>query len=934
MGGGGSKEVDAGTWYFVATHEGLSLGPIDAFLQWNGGSQVAWTGEMTASGAIAVHKPNLFGGEKDQGGVDGTLRLMFGDADQMPNAYLTSVFGSQQAAWRGFMTVAWEGGKYGANNPYPQKPSYKIRKITKGWDDDTCWYVEKAEIPVATPSSLGLYLAMDCSGSMSTVTSNGETRLANMQSAVQDVLDYVKAVCLDRGGHVDICLVSWAAGHDSNTKLSATASDITALKTWVGALVASGGTDFRQAFSGLADFYATSSAAKKLVIFLTDGVPDSPAETVASSARALVNAVGATAWAANIDLSDTTYTSYIDNTASDGVPVVAGGNPAALTSIVIRAISAGAVGMNPAHILYFLRTSRERGREPAASMADDSLRAAADWFYNQGFGLCGTRKAASVSPAEYEQQIQRVAGCSFSRSTLDGKFYIDIANGEYDLESLPILSDDDVLGFKEIPTVLDNAINSVSVKYFDPKQKRSITSPAVRALALISAFGENHQTYDFPEVPTAALANRIAQRELLAAVTPTRRFELDCNRTPEGWRRFQYFRLQLPKRGIADMVCLVGDNADGKLKSGGIKLMAVQDTYSVDTTTYIEGEAGVDTRPSQEPVVITVQRAFEAPYIDVCTRFSSSELADLPPDAGFLAALALDPATSRDFSLYVAPDGGDYVEYSTEDFCPSATINEAAPLDGTGAAPATDFTFSNGLRLMGVTVGMPAIWGEEWCRVDAIDTSAGTVSLARGCADTVPREHDAGERIFFYADHAASDGKEHVAGETIAVKLLTNTGSERLPVASATPISLTFDQRVVRPYPPGKVQIDGAYYPAAVADEFTVTWTHRNRQLQADQLVDTTMASVALPNNTRYGLRFLDASDMLLVERTDIGAGTATVALNYTGDVTMELYTIDDVAESMQRHVVTFAYSGVAGNTIDADAYVPVYDGIIVDGGA
>src|SRR6185312_7976206 len=59
-------------------------------------------------------------------------------------------FGSQVPAWRGLATLVFKGGRYGAMNPYPQKPAYKICKIVKGWDEDACWYPEKASISMGT----------------------------------------------------------------------------------------------------------------------------------------------------------------------------------------------------------------------------------------------------------------------------------------------------------------------------------------------------------------------------------------------------------------------------------------------------------------------------------------------------------------------------------------------------------------------------------------------------------------------------------------------------------------------------------------------------------------------------------------------------------------------------------------------------------------
>ncbi|MDD0928377.1 hypothetical protein LOD59_12240, partial [Xylella fastidiosa subsp. multiplex] len=82
-----------------------------------------------------------------------------------------------------------------------------------------------------------------------------------------------------------------------------------------------------------------------------------------------------------------------------------------------------------------------------------------------------------------------------------------------------------ILEWREHPSVFDNAVNSVSVTYFDPDQKTDITTPPVQDLALIQAYGVIHQTIDYPEIPTAPLALRIAARELRASVTPLRTFE-------------------------------------------------------------------------------------------------------------------------------------------------------------------------------------------------------------------------------------------------------------------------------------------------------------------------------------------------------------------------------------------------------------------------
>jgi hypothetical protein len=566
------------------------------------------------------------------------------------------------------------------------------------------------------------------------------------------------------------------------------------------------------------------------------------------------------------------------------------------------------------------------GREPVEAMNEASLRSAAKWFFDKGVGLSTKRDPSSESPIEFETRIARVAGCSFSRSLSDGLFYIDIPNGEYDIDELPILTDDDILDFSEQPSTLDNAVNSVSVKYFDVERKESITTPPVRALGLVAAFGEIHQTYDFPEISNSKLAVLVAQRELLATVTPTRAFDLATNRTPYNWRANQYFRLQAPKRGIADMVCIVGEIQTGTLRSGAIKLKAVQDIYSLPDTVYIEMEEGVDTRPSKTPVALTEQRVIEAPYFDVVASLSAADYAVLDADAGFLIGIGVHYGSNLDFTMRVAPDGDVvYTEVGNGDFCPSALVVEDAD-----DLTETEYTLVDATGLDQVEVGMAVLWDDEICRVDDIDVDAGTISLGRGCADTVPALHASDSRLWFYQAGAASDETEYTSGETIDVKLLTNTGSQQLPESGATAMSLTFAQRQALPYPPGKLLLNGAAYPATISGALTVTWAHRDRLAQADQLIDTTIASIGPEPDTRYTLGFYDDLDALIIEREDIGPGTAAVVLDHTGDVTLRLWSVTEVGRSIQEHEWTFDYTppGGASSIIatDYEPYIPTWE--------
>ena len=892
MSGGKGGKQTVGYRYKLAYHAGLGVGPIDAFLEFRGGKKTAWAGRLAHTGIITINQPKLWGGDKDQGGIVSNVQILFGEADQPAPSYVKSVFGEQVPAWRGLSTLVFMGGLYGSMNPYPQAASYKIERITRGWFDglSECWYPEKAQIQMAGSYTAGPKLFEQKwyyggGGGLETFGPGAVTAAIPAKSVVR-LIEYN-----DNG-----------AGVNFPRRLvirDTLKNQIVYDSGWVGDV------GWQDALNSLLETMALDhmkgpieqGTGKTDAVLLSSGVP----------------------------LGSATYTLYLAVTAQQGDSNIGFVLSSAAVDSRLWAIS-------PAHALYYARTHSLIGREPAESMNDASWRAAADWYYAQGFGVCVEYDPSAESLADYEARLCKLGGCSITRSLTDGQLYIDIANGEYDLAALPILTDDDILDFSEQPTVLDSAVNSLQVKYFDPQKKEDVITPPVQILGLIDAFGTISQTNEYPEIPTGDLGLRVAERDVRAAGTPTRAFDLVCTRKPRDWRPNTYFRLQAPKRGIADMVCIVGTNESGTLKSGAIKMTATQDIYSLSSSTFVEQEPGVDTRPSQTPVAITAQAAFEAPYIDIVASLSRADLAALPDDAGFLEAVAADPATSRNYTLGVQDAGSTWDTSTTGDWCPTCLVVEDADYTD------TTFTFAGATGLDTVSTGAAALWGDEIVRIDALDLTAGTLTLARGCADTVPAQHAAGSRLWIWQEHAALGPSQYTDGETLSVKLLTNTGSEQLALSAATAITVELASRAARPYPPGNLQIAGSAYPSSVTGEYAVSWAHRNREAQADQLIDTTAASVTPDEtrNLRYALRLLDGSGTVLIERDDIGSTTATVVLNYTGNVMLELYAIDDGGESWQRHVHTFAYTAQspapAASTITAPAYTPYVPTWVIDG--
>jgi hypothetical protein len=188
--GGGS--VTVGYHYYMNVHFAIAHGGVDELHEIRIGDRVAWSGNLNGSGSVAINSPQLFGGEKREGGVLGAVDLMSGESNQPMNPSLQSAISratgsSDIPAYRGVSTLFFRGmdnlnmdstpwtnqtsqliaanGQeltgdglissllssagiglvgssfmWGAMNPYFKTPAFLVRRI---WKD---WYQEKAKI--------------------------------------------------------------------------------------------------------------------------------------------------------------------------------------------------------------------------------------------------------------------------------------------------------------------------------------------------------------------------------------------------------------------------------------------------------------------------------------------------------------------------------------------------------------------------------------------------------------------------------------------------------------------------------------------------------------------------------------------------------------------------------------------------------------------
>ena len=556
--------------------------------------------------------------------------------------------------------------------------------------------------------------------------------------------------------------------------------------------------------------------------------------------------------------------------------------------------------MNPAHILYETYTNRDWGRGLDRSMMDDAaFRAAALQLFNEGFGLCLEWKR-STPLSEFRDQITDHIGAYVGPDRRTGLITLTLIRDDYDVETLPLFDEDSgLLSIEEDET--SSALIAPSqlfVEYTDAISGETRRARAVNAPIAQAQGGPAGEVVSYPGLPTAELAGRVVGRDMRVKGSNLRKFKVRFDR--RGWKLGpgEPFRVRSLKRGIETIVLRAGRIEDGTLASGAITVTALEDVFGLPSASFVAVPPSGYVPPDRTPQAVSLRRLMEVPYRELAGLIDPANLALLDDTAAWLSTLAAKPTgLSLSYNLTTRPGAsGSFVDRGIADWCPTAQLVGALSMSTTSA------TLTAGIDLERVTVGQAALLDDEIVRVDAIDLLSGAITLGRGCADTVPAEHAAGARVWFYDTFEGTDETEYSSGVTMQARLLTNTSIGQLDPGLAGTDSLLLGGRQGRPYPPAQFTIGGSSWPASIEGDVVLAWAHRDRLGQADQLIDTTLGSIGPEAGTTYSCRLLRAdTSAVLDSETGISGTTATLTTTYVGQVIAEVWSVRGGIESLQR---------------------------------
>lgn len=887
--GGSSKKVTVGYKYYLGMHIILCHGPIDYIKRIRVDDRDAWTG-FAADERISINAPGLFGGENREGGISGSVDIEMGGSTQLQNDYLQARLGNDIPAFRGVVGAVLRQVYLGLN-PYLKKWAFRAQRIHTRGQGATQWYDEKSAIlSVATADSV---FVENFNGGKAGYLVYDYPTSGRPEDGLDDfdiVNDTYGPALLIEGGTFSV------TSHPSIYKVLAVSAPLQRVTIKFKVL------DRQDNDNGLMTLRDSSFNSVFGIGFARDKGIDSlqrPNVAFTDKSGQYGNPIGS----GPVPL-DVWHEAYIDYNSASGefkcsiynletdqlfgsVTIAVGPRPdiysvhfendrstvtagSSLVDDVIITVGDVQQDMNPAHIIRECLTDSVWGMGYLEADIDDtSFSSAADTLYDEGMGI-SLLWDRQIPIEDFVSEIVRHINATLYVDRVTGLFTLKLIRNDYDEVSLISLDETNISNVSDYSRIdPGESVNSVTVVYWDAVtgENGSVTADDI---GMIQAYGSVvNTTVQYPGFTNSTLASKVAARDLQTLSSPLLSCKIEANREAASLNIGDVFKFYWPDYHDGYIVMRVHQIALGDGKKNRVKITATEDVFALPTESLIAEEGSGWEEVGGAPEAVSEQLVFEAPYYELVQFLGQttvdSQITD-NPEIGYLYVAAARPNNGINAQLWV-DSGAGYTEGGVLDFCPTATLGANV------SRTETSWTFTNEDSLENVTIGSHAQINGELFKVEALDIDLGTMTVGRAVLDTIPEEHTAGDKILFWDAYPASDETEYVSGETLDVKILTNSSQGTLALAAAPVGSITLDQRALRPYRPANLKADiyldppDSWYPTYPVD---VTWVERNRlQETSGDLLTWTDATITPEVGTDYRVK-VEAVD-------DVGAVVGTI---------------------------------------------------------
>lgn len=582
---------------------------------------------------------------------------------------------------------------------------------------------------------------------------------------------------------------------------------------------------------------------------------------------------------------------------------------------------------NPIEVVYECLTNDPNGPDGwgmglSTAMVDTaSFVAAAHQCYTEGFGISFVWSEQTPIEDVIKEVCKTIDATCF-RDFRTGMWTIKLMRGGYNVATLPVLDVNNVIEVTNYSQMgLDGTTNEVKVNYSDRSQGYKGMPAQAQDLANMRLQGEVvSTTLSLKMITTAALADRVANRELLAQSTALSKAELIVNRSGYAFTPGDLFVLSWEPLGITSLVVRVMKSAIGLPNANRIRLSVVQDIFQLGQSSFMVGGGSQWTDPIPAPAAVTLQQAIELPYYYNQDQAQASHMVCATrPNTGCVTFEVWEKLnadtnfTYRDTCLGFTPTATLVNAYTSKPGVDAVgmVVNGSSELAALASYPPETVR-------TGVNLAVFATTGEIIAFESVVNNLDGTYTLTNvwgGLMDTVPGAHASGERIYFHSYGSSNPEDKTAQNATVNVKVLPFGPRGSVSLAGATQFNLTMVGRNTKPLPPGKIQANGIVQAAYILNDASVTWAHRNRLTEPAKYVvrqddagdptaegdytvqvyvggvlkRTTTAIMAGPYSYTPAMRTTDSSDGTLVTEIKVTQVASTISStpNTTGPFIM-----------------------------------------------
>lgn len=131
--------------YYATFEQVICMAPADAIVEIKINDEVAYNKPITESQIFSIDAPNLFGGDKSEGGVSGSCEARFGYPLQDKSEFLSDKTDELYSANRGVLSVVAKDF-YMGQSPYAKPWHFRVKSTLLNYDYTDNWYREKATI--------------------------------------------------------------------------------------------------------------------------------------------------------------------------------------------------------------------------------------------------------------------------------------------------------------------------------------------------------------------------------------------------------------------------------------------------------------------------------------------------------------------------------------------------------------------------------------------------------------------------------------------------------------------------------------------------------------------------------------------------------------------------------------------------------------------